>query len=62
MKVPFSSGTLVDVLGDPLDTTKEASYLVPASGMLSVRVSSRATKVLMLAADAQAIKAELARK
>ena len=62
MKVPFSSGTLVDVLGDPLDTTKESSYVVPATGTIAVRVSSRATKVLMLAADAQAVKDQLARK
>ena len=40
------------MLGDPLDTTKEKTYLVPASGTISVRVSSRATKVLMPEADA----------
>ena len=53
MKVPFPAGTrLVEVLGDPLDTTKEKTYLVPATGTLSVRVSSRATKVLVPEADA----------
>ena len=62
MKVPFSSGKLVDVLADPLDTTKESTYTVPASGTLSVRVSSRATKVLMPEADAKAVLDALARK
>lgn len=48
MKVPFRSGTrLVEVLRDPLDGTNENTYLVPATQTITVRVSSRATKVLV---------------
>lgn len=48
MKVPFPSGTrLVDVLRDPLEATSAVTYVVPASQTLTVRVSSRATKVLV---------------
>lgn len=42
---------LVDVLEDPYDTTSEKTYVVPASGQLTVRVSPRATKILVPEAD-----------
>lgn len=53
MAVPFPPGTkLVNILADPYDTTKENSYVVPAQGTLTVRVSSRATKILVPEAEA----------
>ncbi len=52
MAVPFPPGTrLVSVLADPYDTTMEKSYVVPAQGTLTVRVSSRSTKVLVPETD-----------
>ncbi|PSM31369.1 alpha-amylase family glycosyl hydrolase [Haliangium sp. UPWRP_2] len=52
MTVPFPIGTkLVDVLQDPYDTTQEPSYVVSATGTVRVRVSPRATKVLVPEAD-----------
>jgi glycosidase len=52
MSVPFPSNTqLVEVLGDPYDTTNETTYLVPPTGTLDVHVSSRATKILVPASD-----------
>jgi glycosidase len=52
MAVPFPVGTkLVDVLQDPYDTTMEPSYVVSATGTVRVRVSPRATKVLVPESD-----------
>ena len=52
MTVPFPSGTkLVDVLADPYDTTQETRYEVSPAGTVRVRVSPRATKVLVPEAD-----------
>lgn len=48
MTVPFPAYTkLVDVLADPYDGTQEKTYLVKPAGTLRVRVSPRATKVLV---------------
>ena len=52
MIAPFPAGTkLVDVLGDPYDATGETSYVVNTDGTVRVRVSPRATKVLVPEAD-----------
>ena len=57
MAVPYASGTkLVDVLADPYDTTMEGSYVVSAAGTVRVRVSPRATKVLVPEADVVPLK------
>ena len=56
MNVPFPPGTrLVDVMEDPYDATAEKTYVVPASGALLVKVSSRATKILVPESDVVAL-------
>jgi glycosidase len=52
MLSPFPAGTrLTNVLADPYDTTMENSYVVPADGTLTVRVSPRSTKILVPQSD-----------
>jgi glycosidase len=52
MASPFPAGTrLSNLLADPYDTTMEDTYVVPANGTLTVRVSPRATKVLVPQTD-----------
>ena len=52
MVVPFPTSTkLVDVLSDPYDTTQETRYEVSPTGTVRVRVSPRATKVLVPESD-----------
>ncbi len=47
MQTPFSAGThLVDILQDPLDH-QDKSYVVGAGGVVTIRVSPRATQVLV---------------